>query len=151
MPQSLARIAVHIVFSTKDRRPFLTDDDLRDRMHRELGGVSNKLDCKPIRIGGVEDHVHILALQARTIALAEWVKELKRVSSIWIKEQSPRHAEFQWQAGYGAFSVSHSQTPDVVRYIDNQAEHHRKFDYKTELRTMLKLHEIEFDEQYLWD
>ncbi|MEX2170420.1 MAG: IS200/IS605 family transposase [Pirellulales bacterium] len=151
MPQSLARIAVHIVFSTKNRQRYLTGDDLRIRMHRELGTISNKLDCPPVRIGGVEDHVHILAYQSRTIALAEWVKELKRVSSMWIKEQSPHQAAFQWQAGYGAFSVSHSQTPDVVHYIDNQVEHHRKFDYKTELLTMLRLHEIEYDEQYLWD
>lgn len=151
MPQSLARVAVHIIFSTKNRQRFLVDPNLRDRLHRELGGISNTLDCQSIRVGGVEDHVHIFAYQSRTIALAEWVKELKRVSSIWIKEQSLEQSTFQWQSGYGAFSVSHSLIDEVVRYIENQVEHHRKFDYKSELLALLKKHEMEYDEKYLWD
>ena len=151
MPQSLSRVAIHITFSTKNRQRFLIDSNLRDTLHRELGGISNTLDCQSIRVGGIEDHVHLLAYQSRTITLAEWIKELKRVSSIWIKEQSLELSAFQWQSGYGAFSVSHSAIDDVVRYIENQVEHHRKFDYKTEFLTLLQKHKIEYDERYLWD
>lgn len=109
MPQSLANVVVHLVFSTKDRRPLLRNMQLRQAMHKYLGGTSSTLDCNPIIVGGVEDHVHLLARQARTISISEWVKKLKRVTSLWAKEHDPRLAEFQWQAGYGAFSVSQSK------------------------------------------
>jgi REP-associated tyrosine transposase len=89
MPQSLSNILVHIVFSTKNREPFLNEADVRDEMHRMLGGISRGLDCPPVRIGGRADHVHLLGRQARTISLADWVKELKRASSVWIKEREP--------------------------------------------------------------
>ena len=151
MPQSLANVIVHIVFSTKDRKPFLEDKDIREQMHRQLGGTSKTLKCPPIIVGGIQDHIHLLARQARTISLADWVKELKRVTSIWIKEQNPGHKSFQWQAGYGAFSVSQSNVSDVVRYIQRQEEHHRKFDFKREFRSLLERHEIEYDERYVWD
>lgn len=142
---------VHIVFSTKDRRPFLEDQEIRIQMHANLGGTSKTLNCPPIIVGGVEDHVHLSARQSRTITLAEWVKELKRVTSIWIKERDPRYSLFKWQAGYGAFSVSQSQVSDVVRYIQRQEIHHGKSDFKTELRILLDRHEIEYDEKYVWD
>jgi REP element-mobilizing transposase RayT len=102
-------------------------------------------------VGGVEDHVHLLCRQARTISLAEWVKELKRVSSIWVKKQDAKLRAFQWQAGYGAFSVSQSQSARVQRYIAGQAVHHRKMTFQDELRGLLVRHEIEFDERYVWD
>ncbi len=151
MPQSLANVVVHLVFSTKDRRPLLRDMQLRQAMHKYLGGSSNRLHCGSIVVGGVEDHVHLLARQARTISISEWVKELKRVTSLWAKEHDPRWAGFQWQAGYGAFSVSQSETGRVKLYIEQQEEHHRKFDFKTEYRTLLEQHGIEFDERYVWD
>jgi putative transposase len=88
MPQSLSSVYVHAVFSTKDRRPFLRDLALRESLHAYLGAVSKKLECAPLRIGGVEDHVHILFRLSRTITMAEWVKEMKRVSNIWLKEQT---------------------------------------------------------------
>lgn len=125
MPQSLSNILVHIVFSTKDRVPFLRDPILRLEMHAVIGGTSKSLNCSPIIVGGVEDHIHLLAQQARTISLSDWVKELKRVTSIWAKNRSPEFTEFAWQAGYGAFSVSHSQTPIVSKYIQNQESHHQ--------------------------
>ncbi len=109
MPQSLANVVVHLVFSTKGRRTLLRDMQLRQAMHKYLGGTSSTLDCNPIIVGGVEDHVHLLARQARTISISEWVKELKRVTSLWAKEHDRRLAGFQWQAGYGAFSVSQSE------------------------------------------
>ncbi len=103
MSQSLSNVIIHIIFSTKDRRPFLADKDIREQMHAELGGTSKTLNCPPIIAGGVEDHIHFLARQSRTITLADWIKELKRVTSIWIKEKGPQFKDFGWQAGYGAF------------------------------------------------
>ena len=106
MPQSLSKVLVHIVFSTKDRKPYLRDLDIRKQMFAQLGGASKTLNCQSIIVGGIEDHIHLLAQQSRTIALADWVKELKRVTSIWIKEISSEHKSFAWQAGYGAPSVA---------------------------------------------
>src|SRR5882762_8789978 len=106
MPQSLAQVYVHIVFSTKERRPFLHDQPIRDELHKYLGGTCNNLDCPVLRVGGVADHVHVLCRLGRTIAVADLVKELKRDSSQWLKTRSPELADFYWQSGYGAFSVS---------------------------------------------
>jgi len=108
MAQSLSNLLVHIIFSTKERRPFLGDASHRAALHGYLGAISVRLDCPVVRVGGVDDHVHILARQARTISVAEWVKELKRASSQWAKTQGGALRRFQWQAGYGAFSVSQS-------------------------------------------
>ena len=151
MPQFLSNLIVHIVFSTKNRKPFLRVEGLRNEMHRQLGGTSKTLQCPPILVGGVEDHVHILARQARTITVADWVKELKRVTSLWIKEREPKLREFQWQAGYAAFSVSQSNSGKVVTYIEGQVEHHKRFDFQSEYRGLLKRHGIEYDERYVWD
>lgn len=149
VPQSLANVLVHLLFSTKGRHPFLSNPTTREAMHRYLTGVSARLECPVIRAGGTEDHVHLLARQARTIALADWVKELKRASSLWAKTKGLDG--FQWQAGYGAFSVSQSQADEVQRYIARQQEHHRKFDFQREFRRLLELHAIEIDERYVWD
>lgn len=151
MPQSLANVVVHLVFSTKDRRAWLEDRHLRERLHAELGGISKSLDCPTLIVGGVEDHVHLLARLSRTISVSDWVKELKRVSSMWMKEQGPQFQAFSWQAGYGAFSVSQSNISQVTEYIQHQDEHHKKWDYKTEFLELLKRHNVEFDERYLWD
>jgi REP-associated tyrosine transposase len=149
MPQSLANVLVHLVFSTKDRRPLLRDAAKRNAMHCYLAGISDRLDCPAIRIGGTEDHVHALARQARTVTIADWVKELKRASSLWAKSQSL--TDFRWQAGYGAFSVSQSQAAQVERYVAEQAAHHQKLDFQDEFRKLLQLHGIEWDERYVWD
>ena len=151
MSQSLANVLVHIVFSTKERRALLRNDDLRIEMHRYLAGVSANLECPAIIVGGATDHVHLLANQSRTITLAEWVKELKRASSLWAKKKSPQWSLFQWQAGYGAFSVSRSQKDRVQEYIGSQEEHHRRLSFQDELRQILKKHGIAFDERYVWD
>ena len=151
MPQSLANVLVHVVFSTKQRRPFLRDADLRRQMHCFLAGISTNLDCPTLIVGGTEDHVHLLGRQSRTITLAEWIKELKRASSIWIKTKQASLKDFQWQSGYGAFSVSPSQCPRVQRYIGGQEEHHRRLSYQNEFRRLLDKHGIEYDEQYVWD
>ena len=151
MPQSLSAVYLHLVFSTKDRHPFLRDPSLRAETHAYLGGISKQLDCTPIIIGGVDDHVHILARHARTIAQADWVKELKRVSSLWIKQRDPSLRDFAWQSGYGIFSVSASNLETVERYIANQEEHHRKTTFQDEYRAFLKRHAIPWDEKYVWD
>lgn len=151
MPQSLSAVYLHLVFSTKERRPFLKDQILRSECHAYLGCISKKLDCPVILVGGVEDHVHILARESRSIAQADWVKELKRASSLWIKERDPAAKEFAWQAGYGVFSVSFSHLEKVTEYIARQEEHHRVRSFQDELRAMLAKHRIEWDEKYLWD
>jgi REP element-mobilizing transposase RayT len=151
MPQSLANVLVHIVFSTKERRALLQNSELRIEMHRFLAGVCKTLNCPAIIVGGAADHVHLLANQSRTIALAEWVKELKRASSLWAKTKSPQWELFQWQAGYGVFSVSQSQSEKVQQYIGSQEEHHRQLSFQDELRQLLRRHKITFDERYVWD
>ncbi|MBY0521899.1 MAG: IS200/IS605 family transposase [Gemmataceae bacterium] len=151
MPQSLANLLVHLVFSTKNRQPFLQDGELQNEMHRYLAGICKDLDCMPVRVGGVGDHVHVLARQARTISVSDWIKELKRVSSLWIKTKAESLSDFQWQAGYAAFSVSRSQSPVVDRYIAEQERHHRAMSFQDELRALLEKHSIEYDERYVWD
>ena len=151
MPQSLLAVYLHFVFSTKDRHPFLTDLILRSEMHSMLGGISNQHRCIPILIGGVEDHVHILARLSRTTTQSDWVKELKRASSIWIKERELGMRDFSWQNGYGVFSVSVSNLDSVRDYIARQEEHHRKTTFQDELRSFYRKHRVEFDERYVWD
>lgn len=151
MPQSLSAVYIHLVFSTKHRRPFLRDQQLRASLHAYLGRVSKELDCPPILAGGVEDHIHILVRFGRTIPQAEWVKELKRVSNQWLKMQASDLAEFQWQGGYADFSVSQSNLEEVKDYIARQPEHHRKMSFQDEVRALLRKHQITWDERYVWD
>jgi REP element-mobilizing transposase RayT len=116
-----------------------------------LGEVSKRLDCPPILVGGVEDHIHMLTRYGRTITQAEWVKELKRVSNQWLSEQGMDFSNFQWQGGYADFSVSQSNLEQVKEYIARQEEHHRKMSFQDELRTLLRKHQVEWDERYVWD
>jgi REP element-mobilizing transposase RayT len=120
-------------------------------MHRYRGAISVRVDCPVLRVGGVDDHVHILARQGRTITVAEWIKELKRASSQWAKIQGASLRGFQWRAGYGAFSVSQSLSRTVERYIEGQAGHHRRFDFQSEFRKLLTAHGVAYDERYVWD
>jgi putative transposase len=145
MPQSLAKILVHTVFSTKNRRPFLRDKSLRTELHRYLGGILVNLDCQPLIIGGVEDHVHILSTLSRTCEAAEMVKEVKRGSSLWLKTRSPNLRDFAWQNGYGIFSIGFSQIEGVKDYITGQEEHHRRISFQDEFRQFLVMYEIGFD------
>lgn len=151
MPQSYSAVYVHLVFSSKGRRPYFQDKSFRQALHKYLEGISRQLECSPIRVGGVEDHVHILARLAHTTASAEWVKEMKRVSSMWVKDRGEAFADFQWQSGYAVFSVSQSNLKQVEEYIANQEEHHHTMTFQDELRVLLRKHQIEFDEHYMWD
>src|SRR6266704_1311171 len=146
MPQSLSAVYIHLVFSTKNRQPFLRDKVIRTRLHAQLGGISKTLGCAPILTGGVEDHVHLLARFGRTITQAEWVKELKRVSNGWLKKQGRAFADFEWQGGYADFSVSQSNLEQVKEYIARQEEHHQKMTFQDELRALMRKHKVEWDE-----
>lgn len=151
MSQSLSAVYLHLIFSTKNRELWLINGAMREEMHAFLGGVSKQIDCPPVAVGGVEDHVHLLARFGRGVTQSDWVKELKRVSSRWIKERDGRMTGFAWQAGYGVFSVSPSALEDVERYIRNQEEHHRKVTFQDEFRKFLQRHRVEWDERYVWD
>jgi REP element-mobilizing transposase RayT len=151
MAQSLAKILLHTVFSTKERRSFLRDKSLRDELHRYLGGILGNLDCQSLIIGGVEDHVHLLFTHSRTATVADVVRELKRSSSAWVKAKASDLADFAWQAGYGVFSIGQSQVDDVRAYIAGQEEHHRKVSFQDEFRRLLGRYDIAFDERYVWD
>ncbi len=151
MPQSLATVYLHLVFSTKERRPWLRDGTVRASLHEYLGGISKRLECTPILIGGVEDHVHILARFGRTITIADWVKEMKRSSNLWLQERGADWRDFQWQGGYAVFSVSQSSLSRVRDYVARQEEHHCTLSFQDELRAMFRKHEMEFDERYVWD
>ena len=151
MPQSLSCVRIHLVFSTKNRQPFLRDPAIREEMHAYLGGVSGRLDCPPLIVGGADDHVHLLCFLGRTISQADWVKEVKRVSSTWVKKRDPALTTFAWQNGYGTFSVSASATEKTRDYIARQAEHHCKQSFQDEYRSFLRKYELEWDERYVWD
>lgn len=151
MSHSLTRLYAHIIFSTKDRYPYLVEKSIREETHAYLGGVLKLLDFQPIIIGGIADHVHILSQMSKNHPVSKVIGELKRVSSIWIKTENPDLSQFYWQNGYGAFSIGKSDINTVERYIRNQEEHHRGKTFKEEFLSFLHKYEIEYDERYVWD
>ncbi len=151
MPQSLVRAYLHIVFSTKNRQRFLTDKTVRQECHAYLAGACKNMGSPSIKIGGADDHVHILCFLSKTQSIADLVKELKRESSKWAKTKGPEMASFYWQNGYGAFSISPSHVEALKKYIENQEEHHRKESFQDEFRRLLTKYGLEFDERYVWD
>lgn len=151
MSQTLTKIYLHIVYSTKNRQPFLKDTAFRQRLHAYLSGICNNLDCPSVKIGGVEDHVHVLCRFGKTISVSDLLRELKRDSSKWVKVENPRLARFHWQLGYGAFSVSPSHVPALVKYIEDQEEHHRQETFQDEFRRLCKKYGVPIDERYVWD
>lgn len=150
MPQSLSRVLIHLVFSTKNRVPCLTES-VQTSLHPYLVGVLNQMDCPSIRVGGVADHVHLLFGLSRTRSISEVVETTKTSSSKWNKTQGRMFHSFHWQSGYGAFSVSQSNLVRVAEYVCNQAKHHRKYSFQDEFRKMLALYQVDFDERYIWD
>ena len=156
MPQSLSKLAIHLIYSTKNRHPFLTHSDLRSKTEAYQVGIFKELDCPSILTKAMPDHVHALFLLGRTRAIADVVKEIKKNSSGWIKDQAnaysdPMLKKFSWQSGYGAFSVSESNLEKVKAYIQNQEEHHRHITFQEEYRKFLEKHQIPYDERYVWD
>jgi putative transposase len=148
MPQSLSFILVHIIFSTKDRRPLVTTAVQLD-LYAYLATIVRNTDCECYRVGGMVDHVHIAIRLSRTKNIAELVAELKASSSRWMKTQGV--PKFAWQRGYAAFSVGPADREALLHYIDTQEAHHRKHDFQDELRTFLKKYSIEVNERYVWD
>ena len=151
MAQSLSRLWTHLIFSTKNRFPFLTDKTIRTNLHAYLAKVLREQDCETLIVNGVEDHIHALFALSRTHCIADVVKEIKRTSSGWVKELSGSLSKFHWQGGYGAFSVSQSGLEEVIKYIENQEEHHKRVTFQDEYRAFLKAYSIDYDERYVWD
>ncbi len=151
MPQPPAQVYLHLVFSTKDRRPFLGEKGFRDRAHGYFAGACRNLDSPSLIVGGVEDHIHILCRLSKTMAISELVRELKRDSSKWVKREGPDLSAFHWQSGYGAFSVSPSHVEGLQGYIRNQEEHHRQESFQDEFRRLCRKYGVEIDERYVWD
>lgn len=150
MGQSLSRNYLHVIFSTKHRRP-LIKEPIDAELHGYVGGICNNLECTPIKIGGYIDHIHILCLLSKKLALMKLVEEVKSHSSKWMKTKGVGLKDFYWQNGYGAFSVNPSQLNIVSEYIENQKEHHDKKTFQQEYRSFLKKYDVRYDERYVWD
>jgi REP element-mobilizing transposase RayT len=150
MSQSLAKVYLHAIFSTKNREPLL-HDDWRDELFCVMGGAANNLDCQSLIVGGVADHAHLLFQLGRTITIADAIGKNKSTSSSWINQSRGLAAPFHWQAGYGVFSVSQSHIEAVREYIRQQVKHHARASFQDEFRAFLQRYEIEWDERYVWD
>lgn len=150
MPQSLTKLYAHLIFSTKNRKPFL-DDEIRPRVHAYLVTIVRDSDSPFVVVGGVADHVHILFDMGKMIAPVKVVEQVKRESSKFVKTLGPKYGAFFWQRGYGMFSVSPTHRDDVEAYVRTQEEHHRKVTFQEEYRSFLKRYGIVFDETYVWD
>lgn len=149
MPQSLVKILVHVVFSTKNRAGLIAPE-IEERLFAYISGIVEKNGCKLILANGTTDHIHLLISLSKTINISELIGDIKRASSLWVKENGGP-AAFYWQEGYGAFSVGQSQVAAVMKYIAGQKQHHAKHDFQDELRGLLKRYQVEYDERYVWD
>ena len=150
MPQSLVKNYVHIIFSTKHRNDFI-DEKIAPELFAYISTLCKDLESPALQIGGTDNHIHILCLLSRKIALMNFVQEIKAVSSKWIKTKGRKYKDFFWQEGYGAFSVSPNNIFPVKEYIKNQREHHKEFDFKLEMIGYYKKYKIDYDEKYIWD
>ena len=150
MPQSFACLHNHLIFSTKNRAPLITSD-MQPRVFEYIGGILRSQGSALAAAGGMPDHVHLLVSLGRQVSVAETLRVVKANSSRWIHETFPTLAGFAWQVGYGAFSVSAADDADVIRYIANQEEDHRKTSFEDELRMFFRRSGIEFDERHMWD
>ena len=149
MPKSYTNLLYHIVFSTRDRRPIITAER-RLRLYDYVGGIIRELGGIALAIGSIEDHLHLLAKLRPDKALSDLLRDLKANSSGWMHSVFPDANDFYWQKGYGAFTVSASQAPEVCRYIADQERHHQTRSFRDEFVTMLRVNDIEFDERFLW-
>ena len=150
MGQSIVKNYLHIAFSTKHRKP-LIHPCYEDELYNYLGGICKDLECHPIKIGGYNDHVHILCVLSKKIALVKLIEEVKSHSSKWMKTKDDALKSFYWQDGYGAFSVNPTEVETVIAYISNQHEHHKKKTFQDEYRAFLKKYNVEYDERYVWE
>jgi REP element-mobilizing transposase RayT len=140
----------HLVFSTKNRKP-LIQESLQDELYHYIGGIIRNKKGSLLEIGGVEDHIHILAFYHQSISPAEMVKDIKSSSSRWVNDSGKCPHPFSWQTKYGSFSVSQSAINKVRKYIQNQKEHHKRESFQDEFRRIVKVHGCELDEKYMWE
>jgi REP element-mobilizing transposase RayT len=150
MGQSLVKNYIHIVFSTKHRQSLILES-IETELFSYLGGICNNLECHVLKVGGYKDHIHVLCMLSKKIALMKLVEQLKSNSSKWIKTKGDDFKNFYWQDGYGAFSVRPSEVEIVINYIANQHEHHSKKTFQDEYKAFLKKYEVSYDERYVWD
>lgn len=150
MPQSLNSVYIHLVFSTKNRKP-LIDDQISFELFNYLGGICKIAGSNPVQVGGYRDHVHILCRLSKIVTLPKFIEELKKRSSKWIKTKGEQYSEFYWQEGYCAISVRPDEIEKLTRYIKNQMKHHQKKQFKDELLAFLNKFNVVYDEKYLWD
>ncbi len=150
MPQSFACLHTHIIFSTKNREPFVTKE-LHPRLGKYIAGILRNIGCRLITSGGVADHIHLLVSLSKQASVSETVRDMKSNSSGWVHKTYPALQGFAWQVGYGAFAVSHSDLEEVKRYIANQVEHHTTMTFKEEFISFLENHDLEYNEKYLWE
>jgi putative transposase len=150
MAQSLANVLVHIIFSTKNRAPFIKAN-IESELYPYLASIFKACNSSAHKIGGTEDHVHIICSLSRTIAVADLLEEVKKSSSKWIKTKRPEYTKFAWQNGYGVYSIGQSQLAVVKGYIAGQKGHHRKKTFQEEFREFLRRYQIQFDGRYVWD
>ena len=149
MSQSLSKLYIHLIFHTKNNESFI-DTDIESELYAYLGGLLKDIKCVPIKINGIENHIHILCIMSKNISLAGLTEDIKRNSSRWIKTKGDKYKNFAWQGGYGGFSVSQSKADVVKHYIENQKEHHKTLSFKEEYIRFLKEYDIDFNEDYLW-
>lgn len=149
MSQSLSKVLLHIVFSTKHREELIPQMHQKD-LYAYLAGICRALGSEAYRVGGTGNHVHIACTLTRTLTTSHLVRDLKGSSSKWLKEKLG-NSQFAWQSGYGVFSLGQSQLEHLIRYIDNQHEHHKQFSYEEELLGLLAKYKIDYDTKYLWD
>ena len=150
MAQTLVKLYVHIIFSTKNRADLILPE-IEEELFAYFGGISNNNNSKLLAAGGTENHLHLLVSMSKNIELSELVGDIKRDSSKWIKTKGNSFRAFQWQDGYGAFSVGYTQIEDVKKYIANQKSHHLKISFEDEFRYFLNKYEVDYDERYVWD
>ena len=150
MAKSLSNVLVHLVFSTKNRHPWI-DVEIEEELFKYISGICRELDCPAHKVGAFDDHIHIACSLARTISISQLVEDIKTGSSKWMKTKGDQYCEFGWQNGYGAFSIGQSQLDDLRRYISSQREHHKKRSFQDEYRELLTRYNVAYDERYVWD
>ena len=150
MPQSLSSILIHLVFSTKHREPLIAPP-VEPELHAYLATVFRECHSPALSVNGTSNHVHILFALSRTVPVADIVEEVKKRSSKWIKTKGVELRNFQWQSGYGAFSIGQSNVAALKKYIAGQKEHHRHKTFEEEYREFLEKYQLAYDERYVWD
>jgi len=147
---SYIRVYIHYTFSTKNREPYIVPE-LENRLWAYMGGITKRNNLKVMAINGTEDHAHVLLSLPATITIANAIKLVKGASSNWVSSTFPQFQDFEWQKGYGAFSISHYDLQKTINYIKTQKKHHQSQDYKSEFLGLLIEHDIDYDEKYIWD